>query len=317
MNAAVYTVDENRSWAEAVAIDAGAIVFVGSAEDALAFVGAGTEVIDLSGAMILPGFHDMHTHLLIGMPDEAECNLLRLESVAEIRNELERCARYEGLGDERWVIGTGWAEWLFPDGNPDKSMLDEIFPHRPVYLDASFGHSIWVNSRALELAGVSAETPDPPIGMIVRDPASGDPTGTLHEGAMSLVKQALPSLSRERQLRRIRTAIDTAHSFGITAVIEPGMDRELVAPLASMADAEDLDIRALVSLSPLGFTSDAFDESVFDLLEERDELRGRTSMSILSRSTSMVSSNPGPRTCWSRIWIINPGTGCVTTTRKP
>ena len=98
-NGAVYTVDANRSWADAVAINDGLIVFVGSNEEVLTYAGADTEVHDLGGAMVLPGFHDMHTHLLIGMPTEEECDLLRLESIDAIRDELARCAQYEGLGD--------------------------------------------------------------------------------------------------------------------------------------------------------------------------------------------------------------------------
>ena len=273
LNAAVYTVDADRSWAQAVAVDDGKIVYVGTDAGASDFIGEATTVRDLQGAMLLPGFHDGHTHLLIGGFDEQDCNLLRLETMEEVEAELERCSQFRGRGADRWVYGAGWGEWLWPDGNPNKSQLDEWFPDRPVYFDSSYGHSGWVNSRALEIAGISAETPNPHLGIIERDNQTGEATGTLRESAMSLVRQHVPEPSMEQKLREIRAAIDLAHSFGITAVIEPGMDESQIGPVVQMSDNGDFNMRALISLSPLGWISSAFDDEVFEFLEQRERWR--------------------------------------------
>jgi predicted amidohydrolase YtcJ len=272
-NAAVYTVDSDRSWAEAIAILDGEIMFVGGNEQARAYIGEQTEVTDLNGAMMLPGFHDSHTHLLIGTTSEEECDLLRLETIAEVQAEFERCSQFKGLGDESWITGGGWAEWLWPDANPGKSELDEFFPDRPVYLSSSFGHAGWANTRALELAGISDETPNPPLGIIERDAQTGEASGTLRESAMSLVSDRVPPKPIEQKISDIRMAIGEAHSFGITAVIEPGMDEQQVLPLVKMADDNELNIRSLISLSPLGWIANAFDDEVYDFLEQRDQWR--------------------------------------------
>ena len=152
LNGAVYTVDAERTWAEAVAVTDGRIAFVGSDEAAQAFIGNETEVTDLKGQMLLPGFHDSHAHVLIGVYTVDNCDLLRVPTVEEVEAVLQECTTLDGFGDDRWILGGGWGEWLFEDAAPHKELLDELFPDRPVYLESSFGHSAWVNSRALEMA---------------------------------------------------------------------------------------------------------------------------------------------------------------------
>ena len=141
INAAVYTVDDQRSWSEALAIDEGLIVYVGDDAGAEAYIGDATEVIDLDGQMVLPGFHDSHVHILIGVLADDECDLLRIPSELEVAKKLKQCTEIAGIGDDAWVIGGGWGEWLWPDANPQKGLLDLLFPDRPVYLTSSFGHA--------------------------------------------------------------------------------------------------------------------------------------------------------------------------------
>ena len=273
VNAAVYTVDADRSWAEAVAISGSEIVFVGSSGDAEELIGPDTDVVDLDGQMLLPGFHDSHIHILIGVMDEDECSVLRIETAAEVAEQLKSCQQLAGIGNERWVIGGGWGEWLWPEANPQKGILDILFPDRPVYLESSFGHAAWVNSKALELAGVTDETENPAAGIIERDPETGEASGTLRESAMLLVKNHLPPLSLEQRMRRVRAGIAMVHSYGITSVIEPGVDWEILGPITTLADQDELNVRAVTSLSPLNWQPGIFDDGVYEFLEQREQWR--------------------------------------------
>jgi hypothetical protein len=272
LNGAVYTVDMRRARAEAVAVREGRIVRVGGNDEVRRLVGRETEVTDLGGAMLLPGFHDSHIHILIGIATKDDCDLLRLESQAEIDARLHECQALPGYGPDRWVLGRGWSEWLWPDANPGKAQLDALFPDRPVYLESSFGHAAWVNSRALELAGITKATGNPPEGVIERN-AAGEPSGTLRDAAMLLVKRGLPAATPEQDLESVRAGIDLAHSVGITAMIEPGLDAALIAPVVALADAGELDLRARASLSPINWQPGTFDDSVFAFLEGRDRWR--------------------------------------------
>jgi predicted amidohydrolase YtcJ len=273
VNGAIYTVDPSRSWAQAVAIRGGQVVAVGTDGEIQEWVGDTTSVTDLAGKMLLPGFHDSHAHLLIGIATEKECDLLRLDSLGAIRSKLAECQNLPGFGEEKWILGGGWAEWLWPDGNPGSALLDEFFPDRPVYLESSYGHSALINSKAMELAGINAATPDPEDGIIMRDPGSGEPSGTLRDGAMMIAKAALPPTTIEHRMKSVLAAIDYAHSFGITALIEPGLDAELLEPLMRLIDEGHFKLRAKASLSPIAWHPGVFDEGIFDFLEGRGQWR--------------------------------------------
>ena len=273
MNGYVYTVDAERSVAEAVAIHDGRIAFVGSNTDVATLIDEGTEVIDLNGQMLLPGFHDSHTHILIGDAAHEECNLLNIESVPEVEAKLRECTELPGVGEDKWIIGSGWAAWLYPKSEPDKAILDELFPDRPVVLGSSFGHTMWVNSRALEIAGIHAETRVGDDGVIVRDPETGEATGALHDAAMLLVQDHVPVFSADYEQERVLTTIRMAHRLGVTAVIEPGMDAALMQPVVALSDAGKFKLRAVTSLSPINWTSAAFDDSIYDLLAQREQWR--------------------------------------------
>lgn len=273
LNGAVYTVDPEQSWAEAVAISAGRIIYVGNNDGAQVYVGPDTEVIDLEGQMLLPGFHDSHAHVLIGVLAAEECDLLRLPTAVAVAEQLKVCAELDGIGDAGWIIGGGWGEWLFPDANPQKGLLDVLFPDKPVYLESSFGHAAWVNSKALAIAGIDGDTLDPPAGIIERDPETGEPSGTLRESATMLVRDLVPPFTLEQRTARVAAAVDYLHAFGITAVIEPGVSEAVLEPILNLADTEGLDVRAVASLSPIAFSAGTFGDEVFELLEQRETWR--------------------------------------------
>ena len=213
-NGSVYTVDAARSWAEAVAVQGDRIVAVGSNADVEGLVGAGTEVIDLHGRMLLPGFQDAHVHPVWGGLDLLRCSMNEAGSASECEAIIATYA--DAHPDAAWILGGGWSMDAFPGGTPTKDVLDRLVPDRPVFLPNRDGHSAWVNTRALEVAGVTRDTPDPADGRIERD-AQGAPTGTLHEGAMSLVGDHAPPTGSEEMYQGLLQGQAYLHSLGITA----------------------------------------------------------------------------------------------------
>jgi len=214
LGGAVYTLDAARRWASAVAVRRGRIVAVGADRDVRPLVGPGTEVIDLEGRMLLPGFQDAHVHPPAGGLELLQCALADAYSIEDYRRIIAAYAAEHP--DLEWIQGGGWSMDVFPGGVPRKEVLDEIVPDRPVFLPNRDGHSAWVNSRALELAGVTADTPDPDDGRIERDP-DGSPTGALHDGAMQLVERLIPPTTQAEWEEGLRVAQHYLHSLGITA----------------------------------------------------------------------------------------------------
>lgn len=273
VNGAIYTVDENRSWASAIAIKDGLIAYVGNDDEAARWIGTETQVTDLNGQMMLPGFHDSHIHIMIGIATGEECELTRIPTALAVAEKLKACTELQGLGGDDWIIGSGWAEWLWPEANPQKGLLDVLFPNRPVYLESSFGHAAWINSKAMEIVGLDAKTEAPPAGVIEHDPETGEPSGTLRDAAMLLVKEKLPQLTLEQNKNRVMAGMALAHSVGITAVIEPGLDDALLEPIVSLADENKLQLRVLASLSPINWQPGTFGDDVVEYLKGREKWR--------------------------------------------
>jgi predicted amidohydrolase YtcJ len=214
LGGAVYTVDAARRWAEAVAIRGGRIIAVGADADVRPLIGPGTDVLELGGRMVLPGFQDAHVHPPAGGLELMRCNLSDAHSIEDYARIIREFAATHP--DEPWILGGGWSMDVFPRGTPEKHILDDIVPDRPVFLSNRDGHGAWVNSRALAIAGIDGRTPDPPDGRIERDDA-GEPAGTLHEGAMDLVSGQAPEPTTADLLEGLMTAQAYLHSLGITA----------------------------------------------------------------------------------------------------
>jgi hypothetical protein len=216
-HAAVYTVDGARSQAEAVAIAGGRITYVGTDAGARALAGEDTRVVDLAGRMLLPGFQDAHVHPVDAGVAEAQCPVFDLDSIEAVVAKVAACAQADsGTG---WIVGSGWNVDLFvPSGVPDKKHLDAVARDRPVSLASADGHSLWVNSRALAIAGITAHTPDPPHGRIDRYAGGSEPAGGLQEEAMALVAKHQPPLTTALLAAGLRSAARTLNGFGITAI---------------------------------------------------------------------------------------------------
>ncbi|MEU6669057.1 amidohydrolase [Streptomyces sp. NPDC046727] len=197
----------------AVAVTGDRITAVGHTE-AHALAGPRTEVVDLAGRLLLPGFQDAHVHPVPAGLELSQCDLTGTataeETVAAVR------AYADAHPEREWILGGGWSMEAFAGGTPTKELLDAVVPDRPVYLPNRDHHGAWVNSRALELAGVDRHTPDPADGRIERD-ASGAPSGTLQEGAMQLVGRLAPPAGPADRLAALLHAQRHLHALGITA----------------------------------------------------------------------------------------------------
>lgn len=263
-NGKIYTLDDSRTWAEALAVSDGGIVFVGDDAVADGFVGPETRVIDLDGKMVLPGFHDSHVHPVSGGIELSQCNLNGLVTRDGLFAAIEECAAR--TPDEEWLVGGGWDLPLFPGANPHRSELDRLSPDQPAYLTSADGHSSWVNSRALDIAGINTATPDPPNGRIERDAKTGEPTGTLRESASALVSKHLPPLEPEDYVEGLKRGLRMANGFGITSLIEASASDHALEAYAALARSGELTARVRISMT----VDEARDESqVNDLLEKR------------------------------------------------
>ena len=246
-NGRVYTVDADRSWAEAVAITDGRIHYVGTDAGVAAHVGSNTTVVDLGGRMMLPAFQDSHIHPISGGVEASACNLNGLPGLAEYRSTIGEYAAANP--DLPWILGGGWSMAVFgPGGAPSRTILDELVPNRPVYLSSADGHTGWANSIALEIAGITRDTPDPVDGHIDRDPQTGELVGSLQEGATGLITQHIPPMTLEDRIAGMRYARDMLHGYGITSITAAIVGQEDLEVYEAMDQRGELNLRVLASL---------------------------------------------------------------------
>ena len=252
----IYTLDERTPWASALAVRGERIAGVGS-ESALApLEGARTRIVDLRGAFVMPGFTDVHVHLGMGGQYLTAIGLRDARSMAEV---LHRVAAYAASHPHvAWIQGEAWS-YGYPDlpgGQFHRELLDRIVPDRPVFLDSSMAHAAWANSRALALAGITRDTPDPPGGVIVRD-ARGEPTGWLKEAsAMALVSRHIPPPTSAERRAALLAALHEASRLGITRLDSAGFDFDALPTLAALERAGELSARIEVAdvIEPPGIT---------------------------------------------------------------
>jgi len=242
--ASLETMADQVTGADALAIRSGRIVAVGTAADIRPMLGPRTELLDLDGETVLPGFQDAHVHPIHGGLLLNECDL---HPLADARAYLLAIAEHAAAHPERpWIIGSGWAMPAFAGGNPTRAVLDAVVADRPVFLWSRDGHSAWVNSRALELAGIGPGTPDPSDGRIERDEA-GAPSGTLHEGAVELVDRHTPQPTPDELASGLVEAQRYLHSLGVTAWQDAGASHAELATYREAAASGRLTARVVAS----------------------------------------------------------------------
>jgi len=242
INARIYAVNPEKPWAQAMAISAGKIIAVGSDESIAAYQGPSTRVIDAKGHMVLPGFVDSHVHMMAGAAMLEQISLHDAKSIHDFQKKIKDYAAAHP--EKEWIQGMGWYYSIFgKSGMPDKKYIDEVVPDRPVYVSAYDGHSSLANSKALEVAGITRNTPDPPAGIIVRNPETGEPTGVLKEAAGRLMMNAIPQTTYEEERDLLTKGIHYATSLGFTRLISAGGDAARIELFDEIRQRGDLTTR--------------------------------------------------------------------------
>ncbi len=233
INGKIYTVNEKQPFAEAVIIEGSKIVFVGSNEEAKKLIDESTKIIDLGGKLMLPGFNDSHLHFISGGNYLLGINLRPAHSKAEfvqIIKDYVKDRKDSSKNVNRWITGGRWDHEQWKDKIlPTKELIDSVTGNIPVFVSRIDGHMGLANSRAIQLAGITKDTPDPEGGLIIRDKETGEPTGILKDNAMELVFKIIPNSSLEENVEDALRSIEEAGKLGITSVQDMTQPGELEA----------------------------------------------------------------------------------------
>lgn len=272
-NGAIYTVDAARTWAEAMAIQSGKIIYVGTVSGADAFKGKETKTVDLKGKMVLPGLHDSHVHLVDGGVDLGTCSLLECKSKSAVIDKIKKYLEEHKdlVAEKKWIRGSGWILPVFKDGNPSKEDLDALVKDAPAFFEAQDYHSGWANSRALEIAGIDKNTKDPEGGRIERN-SKGEPTGTLRESAMKLVSQHIPERNEQVYLEGLERGQKLANSFGITSIQDAWTNDKLLNAYSKFDNDNKLNIKVTTAIE---VKADGLEEQVAQVIEKKKNSRGK------------------------------------------
>lgn len=231
-NARVYTVDEQQPWAEAVAVDGSEIVYVGDNDGARKLIDGDTEQIDLEGRLVLPGFVESHIHLALGGATTSGIILTMDDSTEDVVQKVKEYAAQHP--EKECIFGASYNAFLFDAQGPHKALLDEVVADRPVFLMDHTLHAVWVNSKALEMGGISDETENPPGGEYVRD-QDGHVTGAIKGGpAYMRVLNATRAITAESMAAALPAVVEDLTAYGFTSAIDMG------APVATDAAYESL-----------------------------------------------------------------------------
>lgn len=242
VNARLFGADDKA--ADAIAIAGERIIAVGKSGDLNKL--PAVQQINAGGATVMPGLHDAHVHFLSGSLSLSQIDLSAADDLGEIEATIRTFV--DAHPQQAVFIGRGWLYGSFPGGLPDKQMLDRLIPDRPAIMRCYDGHTVWVNSKALEAAGITRDTPDPEAGIIVRDATTGQATGVLKESAQNLIDQVIPQTSRDEKLAALRRGIEHAHRLGVTSVCEAGIGLAELDALETLRAAGQLQLRYAIAL---------------------------------------------------------------------
>lgn len=269
VNGRVHAADGRPGFHDALAIRGNRIAAVGRATDLERLRGPATRVLNAEGRAVVPGFNDVHAHILSGGLAMNDVNLQGASTLDAVQERIR--AFVQAHPDRAWIAGRGWGYGAFPGNLPTRQQLDAVVPDRPAVMRCFDGHSIWVNSKALALAGITRDTPDPTNGTIVRDPRTGEPTGLLKESpAMALVQRLAPPPTAEERRTAVRNALNEALRYGVTSITDAAGTVEGLQVLADAQRTGHVPARVYYSL----LVTPGFSEADAD---RYDEIRRRHS----------------------------------------
>ena len=254
INGLVWTGNEAPAFTEAVAIKGNKIIQTGTSELVKKMAGKATRVVDLKGRLVTSGINDAHVHFLSGSLSLSAIDLNECKTDLEALGIVAAFAKKHP--EKKWLTGLGWQYSIFPGNMPTKKGLDKISSTRPIYIRAYDGHSAWVNSKALELAGINKDTKFEGFGEIIKD-ANGEPTGALIEGAKYLVGKLLPEPTREENLAALRQGMQYAAEHGMTTIQNASGDLDELSLYETLLKNKELTIRYGAAFSVDEHTTDA------------------------------------------------------------
>ena len=270
LNGRIYTVDASAPWVEAVAIADGKYVFVGTSDEAQKYVDETTRVFDLQGAMVMPGINDTHSHPWQGgLKVLYECNFAFDATPDEIAEVVRGCV--EANPDAEWIRGGAWTSDFFQifDIESPRLWLDAVSGDKAVYFEDDSAHNAWVNTKALALAGITADSPDPKNGVFVRD-EQGTPNGVLLETAKPLIESFVSPWSDDQNVAAIVEAARLANTFGLTGIQEARTPEDVVKAYARVDEMGLLNVHAITDLqTPAGDRTDPIDVEVLASIADR------------------------------------------------
>ncbi|MBV8432806.1 MAG: amidohydrolase [Candidatus Eremiobacteraeota bacterium] len=238
--ATIHTVDDAFPAPQAFSVRDGRFAYVGTLDGALALRGPKTHVLDLRGKTVLPGLIDAHQHLTSVGLDLSEVDVFKVRSPEEL---VARAAAFARISPDPWILGDGWDQNLWPvKAFPTHDALSAAIPDRPVALSRVDGHAVLANAKAMEIAGITKATSDPPGGRIVRD-ADGNPTGVFVDNAQDLIYDKVPEPTHDQLVRAVRKAVAECNRFGLTAVAEPGTDDTRLAAQIELMQRGEFTLR--------------------------------------------------------------------------
>ncbi len=233
--------------AESIAIQGDKIVWVGADREADSWIGPRTLILEAQGGLVTPGLNDAHVHFLSGSLGLQQIDLGDAPDLSTILSKVK-----EDLSknpSRASIVGRGWLYGAFDGGLPTREMLDSVVSDKPVLMRCYDGHTIWVNTVALRLAGITRDTPDPPRGQIVRDPATGEPTGVLKEAAQRLVDGLFPVPTFEEKKEALLQGVELAHRLGVTSIQECGADDSELAVFEALIRENRFPLRTHFALA--------------------------------------------------------------------
>jgi predicted amidohydrolase YtcJ len=299
IHARIYTLNSKEPWVQAMAIRDGKIIAVGSDKEIAAYQGPSTKVIDAKERLALPGFVDAHVHIMAGAAQLDNVSLNDAKTIGDFQKAIKDYAAAHP--EKKWIQGMGWYYDVFGKSSlPDKKFIDEVIPDRPVFLSAYDGHSSLANSKALQAAGITRKTPNPPSGIIVRDPATGEPTGYLKESAGPLVARLIPQATSAEERNLLTKAIHYASSLGFTRLISAGADAERVELFDEIRQKGELTTRLYMAR----FVNPPIAPDIIKILQEN---RKKYSDDWIDRSSCWTASSRRilPQ-CWNHTRTIRP-----------